>query len=236
MNQPAIKKDQRPANDPAHEEEVSVVETHLDDIDHFDGTTSIAENPVRRAVDDFRNIIDEMDDLREVLRAHGVPLRTTRMIVEFGVQKNPEKQSMAIDSAMGQAKESFGEGILERRVLENHISTIVDLERDLTHSRDVAREEGLDAQALSMLTQMVQKNPGDGGTKAVNTLLSYALAYGVKTEQLAEMMGNLVQRPTSVFPQIARKPAAATENSRAKLIQDAVVGCFIGVFVIYMLL
>ena len=112
----------------------------------------------------------------------------------------------------------------------------MNLERDLTHARNLAREEGLDAQALSMLTQMVQQHPGDGGAKAVNTFLGYALAYGVKTDQLSEIAGNLIQRPASVLPQIPRKADTASARPVKKTFQDALVGLVIGVIVIYMLL
>ena len=122
MPQPAVKQEQLPANDSAYVKPSESVDQEEDD-NVPDGPIERtgADNPVKRAVDDFKGIIDEMDDLRELLRAHGVPLRTTRMIVEFGVQNKPDKQVSAIDSAMEQAVESFGEGGLKRSVLENHI-------------------------------------------------------------------------------------------------------------------
>ncbi len=235
MSQPAAKQEQAPANDaeyqPSSEPNVSQV-----NVKDRAAEAVKSNNPIKQAVEDFRSLIDEMDDLREILRAHGIPLRTTRMIVEFGVQKKPEKQAMAIDSAMEQAEKTFGEGCLERHVLENYIATIVTLEHDLTHARSVARGEGLDAQALSMLTQMVQQNPGDGGAKAVNTFLGYALAYGVKTDQLAKIAGELTQRPASVLPQIPRKSNDVVKQPKKKLAQDILLGLFIGVLVIYMLI
>ncbi len=114
--------------------------------------------------------------------------------------------------------------------------TIVNLERDLTHARSVAREEGLDAQALSNLAQMVQQNPGDGGAKAVNTFLGYALAYGVRTDQLKDIVGELTQRPASVLPQIPRKADVAVIMTKKKVIQDVLTGLGIGLVVIWALL
>ena len=237
MSQPSVKQEHLPANDSEYAKALeSVSQDEAEKAPDTPAKRASVDNPVKRAVEEFKGIIDEMDDLREVLRAHGVPLRTTRMIVEFGVQNKPDKQATAIDSAMEQVEESFGEGGLKRSVLENHVATIVNLERDLTHARSVAREEGLDAQALSILTQMVQQNPGDGGAKAVRTFLGYALAYGVKTDQLTEIAGNLMQRPASVLPQIPRKADAASVRPVKKALQDAVVGLVIGVIVIYLLL
>ena len=237
MPQPAVKQDQLPANDSDYVKPLESVDQEVAEKGP-DGPIKRAttENPVKRAIEDFKGIIDEMDDIRELLRAHGVPLRTTRMIVEFGIQKKPDKQADAIDSAMEQAVASFGEGGLQRSVLENHIDTIVTLEHDLIDARTLAKEEGLDAQALSILTQMVQQNPGDGGAKAVNTFLGYALAYGVNTDKLSEIAGDLVQRPTSVLPQIPRKADTASARPVRKTFQDVLVGLVIGVIVIYLLL
>ncbi len=237
MPQPAIKQEQLPANDSDYVKPSESVDK--DEAEKDTGgpiKRANPDNPVKRAIEDFKGIIDEMDDLREILRAHGVPLRTTRMIVEFGVQKKMDKQATAIDSAMEQAVASFGEGGLQRSVLENHIATIVSLEHDLIQARSLAKEEGLDAQALSILTQMIQQSPGDGGAKAVSTFLGYALAYGVKTDQLTEIAGDLVQRPASVLPQIPRKADTASVITLKKTLQDALVGLLIGVVVIYLLL
>ncbi len=233
MSQAAQKQALQPANDSDYTE--SSEEDELDSASESSGETRLAEggdNPIKRTIEEFNGLIDEMDDLREFLRAHGVPLRTTRMIVEFGVQNKPDKQTTAIDSAMEQAEKSFGEGCLERTELENNISTI----GDLTHARSVAREEGLDAQALSNLAQIIQQNPGDGGAKAVNTFLGYALAYGIRTDQLKDIVGELTQRPASVLPQIPRKADVAVVMTKKKVVQDVLTGLAIGLVIIWALL
>ncbi len=228
MSNAAPKQTLQPANDSDYVE--------VSDQDEPDSASQTTDNPVKRAIEEFNLLIDEMDDLREYLRAHGVPLRTTRMIVEFGVQNKPDKQAMAIEGAMEQAEISFGEGCLKRSELENHIATIVNLERDLTHSRSVAKDEGLDPQALSMLSKMIQQNPGDGGAKVVNTFLGYALACGIKTDQLKDIVGDLTQQPASVLPQIPRKADVAVAMTKKKLIQDVLTGLGIGLVVIWALL
>ncbi|MFK7993426.1 MAG: hypothetical protein AB8B87_04765 [Granulosicoccus sp.] len=237
MAQPAVKRDQHPANDPDYASE-SEKATKVKSGENPGPSTdaSIADNPVKRSVEEFSRLIDEMDDIRENLRANGIPLRTTRMIVEFGIQEKPDKQAMTIDSALDQARAQFGDGCIERSVLENDIATIVELERDLTHARSMAREAGLDAQALSTLTQMVQQNPGDGGAKAINTFLGYALAMGVKTDQLTGIVSELTAKPDSVLPQIARKVDVAETRPWRKIIIDSIVGLMIGIVVIWSLL
>lgn len=221
MSEAAAKRDPSPANDSQY------------GVPAENQTAQAAvDNPVRRTIDEFRCLIDEMDDIREVLRAHGVPLRTTRMMVEFGIQNKPQQQASAIDSAMEQAEAAMGEGSLKRGDLENHIATIVNLERDLTHARSVARGEGLDSQALGILTKMIQENPGDGGAKAVNTFLSYVIASGIQTDQIKELVGDLTQKPASVLPQIPRKVDKAQPYGRQQLVTDILLGLLIGGLVI----
>jgi len=235
--QPAVKQDQHPANDSdytaASDNQTQVEKGENHPQDH---KASLGNNPVKRAVDDFSRLIAEMDDIRENLRAHGIPLRTTRMIVEFGIQEKIEKQADSIDSALGQAHAKYGEGSITREKLESDIATIVELERDLTHARFMAREAGLDAQALSTLTQMVQNNPGDGGKAAVNTFLGYAVAIGIKTDQLSAIVKDITEKSDSVLPKIARKSDTELVKPWKKIFSDAVVGLLIGISIIWLLM
>lgn len=237
MSQAAQKQALQPANDSDYADQPSL-DKHESTSQADSQVQSVVsiDNPVKRAVEEFSGLMDNMDDLREVLRAHGVPFRTTKLIVELGLQGNPDKQAITIDSAMEHAEQELGEGCLTRSELESHIETIVNLERDLLDCRAVAREEGLDAKTLAMLTQMVQRNPGDNGAKAINTFLGYAVAYGVKTDQLSDIVGELTPRESSVLPQIPRRADVVEVVSRKKIAQDVLTGLGIGIVVIWMLL
>lgn len=199
--------------------------------------SAINQNEIRETIREFRTLIDEMDEIRENLRAHGVPLRTTRMIVEFGIQNKPERQASAMDGAMEQVEKQFGTSGLSRKELESYIATVVDLERDLSHARGVARSLGLDAQALGILTQMIQNNPGDGGAKAVNTFVSYAVACDIKLDRIAEILPNLVEKPKSVLPVVEKIEQVSSTRERVKnMATDAIVGLGIGIVMILLLI
>lgn len=255
MAQPAVRQDQLPATDADSEQQdgsatgpvpapVPEPASASDSTAANEAETQtrqapalkVADNPVRRVIEELRTLSDEMDDLREHLRAHGVPLSTTRMLVELGIQKNPKKQAQAIVGAVNQAEKSFGKGCIDRPTLENHISTIVNLERELSHARASARDDGLDAKALSTLTQMVQQNPGDNGAKAVNTFLGYAMAYGIRTDQLADIVGELTTQTTSVLPQIPRQHKQTDGVPARRVALDALIGLIIGLAVIWVML
>ena len=191
---------------------------------------------MKRAIDEFRGLIDEMDDIRAVLGAHGVPRRSIRMMVEIGIQKSPETLVTAIDSAMKRARKSVGDGCLKRADLENYIATMINLDRDLTHARQVARDEGLDTHALTVVTHMIQENPGDSGAKAANTLVSYIAACGIETDQAKEMLGDLMKKPASVLPQIPCMADKPVVNAKKLLVQDLLLGLGIGIVVIWALM
>lgn len=225
MSEAAAKPDLSPAND-----------SQYGATSQSPSSVTANDNAVRRTVEEFRCLIAEMDDIREVLRAYGVPLRTTRMMVEFGVQKNSEQQVAAIDSAMEQSEKAMGEGCLKRIDLESQVATVVSLEHDLSHARSVARSEGLDSQALGILTKMITENPGDGGAKAVNTFLSYVVASGIQTDRIKDMVGELTQKPASVLPQTLRKADNIQPYGRQQIVTDALIGLAIGVLVIGLLI
>ena len=104
-----------------------------------------------RLVAEIRSLITEMDELRAELVAHGVPLRTVRMMVELGVQDQHEKQAALIDSSLVIVEQELGAGVIPASCWSTRIATIASLEKDLSHARQMARDQGMDAQAVSYL-------------------------------------------------------------------------------------
>jgi len=194
-------------------------------------------NPVRRTVEEFVALTRAMDEVRATLRAQGVPLRVTAMLVELGLQRQLEKQSEALDGALEQAERSHGAGSLERATLEARVGEIVHLEQDMAHAREVARGLGLDARALAVLSQLIQANPGDGGERAVNRILAYARACDISLEGVPELAAELTAPPPSVLPRIAREPSDADDPARVRraLLRDVVIGLLIGIAAIGLL-
>lgn len=197
---------------------------------------SSGDNAVRRTVREFIRLTDTMDDIRAVLRAHGVPLRVTRILVELGLQKQPEKQSEAMESALAQAERAHGSGALDAETLREHVTEIVRLEQDMDHARRIARDLGLDARSLAVLSQLIQSNPGDGGERAVNLILAYARACGIALDGVPQMAAELSAPPASVLPRIERGTSGrGRETSRSTWLRDAAIGLLIGVVVIGLL-
>jgi len=197
----------------------------------------LPDNVVRESVDEFVRLNREMNERRQTLRAHGVPLRTSAMMVNFGLQKQPERQSEAMDGALDQSRREMGEGMLDRERLVARVNEIVALQQELNHANAIARAKGLDAESVALLSQLIEQNPGDGGEKAVNTVLAYARACAIALDDVPEMAAALTAPPASVLPVVARgaDEKRTTGDWRKAVFKDAAVGLVIGVVVIWML-
>ena len=190
-----------------------------------------AENPVREAVDRFCSLIDEMDHIRENLRAAGLPLRTTRMIVEFGVQDKKDQRDQAIDAAMTTSVES----VYSREEVAQQISQVVELEKAYTEARSVARERNLDVQALGVLTQMIQQNPGDRGENAVTTFVGYAIACDISLDNIGAVVRGLEAAKASVLPVVDRTTLANPGQTGRAVVMDILVGVAFSIAALWLL-
>lgn len=194
------------------------------------------DNAVRRAIRELHDLSAASEDIRAGLAALGIPRRVVKVLVEFGVQKQIERQAQAIDGAIEQAEREHGVGAIERTALQARILELVRIEQDRDHARQVARGLGLDPRTLAILSQMIQSNPGDGGERAVTLLLSYARACDIPLDGVPQLSAELTAPAPSVLPRVAREPKEARPPSVRELLRDAVVGLAIGVIVIGLLI
>lgn len=196
-------------------------------------------NDVSRAVKDFSRLNAERDELRAELRAHGIPLRVTKVLVELGLQNQSDEQAVAMDAALEQAAVKHGAGALDRATLEELVAGIVQIDQETGNARRRARDAGLDVPALAVLSQLVQANPGDGGRQAINLFLSYARACDIALDSVPHTAARLSTPATSVLPQIERAPDTRSRvrtMTPGMLLRDAMVGLVIGVVVIRFLI
>lgn len=217
--------------------------TSPDAVDDSVDVDDVSGNEVSRAVRDFARLHAARNELRSELRAHGVPLRVTKVLVELGLQNQSDEQAVAFDAALAQAWREHGEGSLDRATLEGQVASIIQLDREMGQARRRAGDAGLDVPALAILSQLVQTNPGDGGEQAVNRLIAYARACDITLDGVPDMAARLSVPAASVLPDIARMPESRAE-SRAETwaetwvphLRDAVLGLIIGVVVIRLLI
>ncbi len=166
----------------------------------------------------------EMHELRENLVAHGIAFQTVNVLIEMGFHDKLAEQESLIESALNGTKQAVSSGGLSRVDLQDQLAALVSLERDIAHTRRIAREQGLNLPALNALTQMIRQNPGDKGQKVINDFLAYALACDVKLSGIDEILRSLDEEPQSVLPQIERTDAPADTGSRKTLYRDIALG------------
>jgi len=123
---------------------------------------------VKRTVDDMYRLLVEGHDLRQGLIDQGLDAHLINAMIGLSLQDKAEELEKMLDSAFATLQKKSGQD------LAKNIEQISDSERDLRYSRHIAKEQGFDVQALNNLTQLMRKNPGDGGVAAVNTLVAYA--------------------------------------------------------------
>ena len=75
-----------------------------------------------------------------------------------------------------------------------------------------------------MLVQLVRQNPGDGGTKALNTFLGYARACNIDLSGIDEITQKYTQEAGSVLPDIQRTKTDKSRLLRQILVRDIFIG------------
>ena len=130
----------------------------------------------------------DSEDIRGDLAALGVPRRFINVLVQLGIEKQTEQLAETLDNALELSHQAHGVGALERSSLEARVVELVRIEQDIDHARQVARGQGLDARALTVISGLIQSNPGDGGNHVVNRLVSYARAAGISLDDVPHML------------------------------------------------
>jgi len=114
-----------------------------------------------------------------------------------------------IEAALQSSRQAYGHGAISREELESTLDELLALEKDVAYTRKLCKQRGLDLQVINSLTQLVRQNPGDGGEKAVNTFLGYALACDMDLSGMDEIKQKYTTELASVLPDIKRKDNTA---------------------------
>lgn len=180
-------------------------------------------NAIRDTIAELNKLMSESEELRDQLVARGVPAQTINVLVEMGFHNRVSEHNALISSALGSAKEAFGQGAVTQEELSEQVEKLVSVEKDIAHCRRVAKQKGLDLHAINMLARIIRENPGDGGEKVVNTFLGYSQACKVNLSGIDQITQKYTAEPESVLPQIER-PVEDIHSQRNKFFRDVFVG------------
>ena len=185
-------------------------------------------NETKRVVDEVVALMGDIHDAKEEIMARGIPFHTVNVMVELGVHGKLEEQAGMRKTALETSQKQHGPAAITAEKLDEHLETLVALEKDLGHVRKLGKDQGLDMTSVNYLTLIIRQNPGDGGEKVVNTFLAYALACDIPLHRVTELAEQATSGPKSVLPDIPREEqidAAAAERKR--WITDICIGCLL---------
>ncbi|MEE9322810.1 MAG: hypothetical protein V3U76_20370 [Granulosicoccus sp.] len=192
------------------------------------------QNQVSLLVRQILGFLTESNEIRNELNARGVPPRTTRSMILLGMQDRQDDLKREFQATIAMSDKAHGKGALELVQLEEQVHQMIELERELEDAKNTARQRDLDPQLISMLTQIMQKSPGDNGEKTINTFLGYAIACGIPLN-LASQIGNEIKsKSDSVLPKIAEELIDDKKKAKLQLLTDIAVGVMIGLIIMWL--
>jgi hemoglobin-like flavoprotein len=162
--------------------------------------------------------MDESDELREELLACGVQTQAINVLVEMGFHDRLDKDNALLKSVLTEADNSKAQ-----ETLLDQLEQLIAVEKDIAHSRRLAKQQGIDIQAINFLARVIRQNPGDGGEKVINSVLGYAQACNVPLSGIEQIAQKHTSEPESVLPQI---PFAVEDDNRRRtlLFRDIAIG------------
>ncbi len=188
-------------------------------------------SPVKRVVDEVVNLMADIHDAKEELIARGIPLQHINVTVSMNISDKKDEFVKMRDSALEMSRTQHGTMAIKPEKLDEHLATLVALEKDLGHARWLGMQQGFDMTAINNLTMIIRQNPGDGGEKVVNTFLAYALVCGIPLHKVAQMASEATSSTNSVLPNIPREQEADTKAlMRKRMVSDICIGCVMAFF------
>ncbi len=193
-------------------------------------------NPTKRVVDEIVALMGDVHEVREEIIARGIPFHTVNVLVELGVHNKLEEQATMLKTALETSQKQYGAAAITAEKLDEHVETLVNLEKDLGHVRRLGRDQGLDMSSVNYLTMIIRQNPGDGGEKMINTFLAYALACDIPLHKIEEIFAEASSGPKSVLPDIPRhEQQDLIAASRKRLLIDLGIGCALALLALSLL-
>ncbi|MEE9332756.1 MAG: hypothetical protein V3U65_01560 [Granulosicoccaceae bacterium] len=182
-------------------------------------------NPIKTIVDEIVGLMGLTHEEREELLARGIPFHTANMMIEMGTNEKHEELAEAKKTALALSVRQYGTAAITAEKLDERINALVALKRDTGLALKVAKSGGHDMTVINMLTMTIRQNPGDGGEKAVNTYLAYAIACDIPVSKVEQMVADLTASPKSVLPQIELEQEDERLANKKRMISDVAVGC-----------
>ena len=190
-------------------------------------TKPASDNIILSSVHELVNLYIRMEEVRAELRARGILGQSTNVMVEMAFHNRQGDMQGLMDAALQASEKAYGHGAISRKELQEALDNLLALEKDIAYTRKLCKQRGLDLQVINYLTQIVRKNPGDGGEKSINTFLAYAIACNIELSGIDAIQQKYTTEPASVLPDIRKSTDEHHTSLRYTLLRDAVIGALL---------
>ena len=200
-----------------------------------DPKQKVDSNMVIESLNEILRFSTNMSHLKEEIVAFGIPIQTINVMVENGFRGNNDSLQTLLSTAISASENALGGGCIAKDDLEARVAALIAMEKELAFAKRVAKQQGLNLQVLNFLVQIIQRNPGDKGEKAVNEFVAYALACNIPFDQasdIAEKVGK--SNSGSVMPNITRNENTSPKATLQSIARDVAVGIVISVAVLWL--
>ena len=219
--------DKRPLKKPLTKKGAKEIDSSGEDSNADSSTPQVkpvSDNIVVNAIRDLTSLYEQMEEHRVELRARGIQGQATNVMVEMAFHKRKDQMQGLMEAALQSSRQAFGLGAITREELEVKIDSMLEIEKDIAHTRKLCKQRGLNLPVINFLTQLIRQNPGDGGQKAVNTFLGYASACNIELSGIDEITQKYTTEPESVLPVIEQE----TEDDKRALTRSVMIDLLIG--------
>lgn len=163
--------------------------------------TSTEFDSAKSILTELTGIYSEQAEIKESLEAKGVPAATINMLINLSASKSEHEFEKICTSALRVAETNAGSRAIKQDQLVASVNKLVELDEDALYIRRIAKSMGFNAQAISMLTNIIRQNPGDNGVQVISELFRYATEYGIEVSGLKGVSGSEPVKD-SVLPEI----------------------------------
>lgn len=186
--------------------------------------TVAADNVIQSSAREISSLAVAMDEHKNNLRARGIRLQTSNVMLELALQDKSDELEKMVISAVHASNRKYGDGAISREELLNTLERMVAVENDIIYTKQLCKQRGLNIQALSILTKLMRQNPGDGGEKAINTILGYAASCDIPLTGIDAIKQKYSEKNTSVLPEISRENNDGGNSHIQKISIDVIIG------------
>lgn len=195
----------------------------------------VSENIVQNSIRELSENSIALDEYKSNLRALGIRLQTSNVMIELALQGKNEELEKILESTIKTSKSKFGDGAITREELDRRLEAMLALEKDILYTKKLCKERNLDVQAVNILSKLIRQSPGDGGEKVINTIFAYAVLCNVPLSGIEAIQQEHRKESNTVLPDIKRQYKEGAGSVTQRTVVDVLIGVTLAICLMYLL-